>query len=112
MPDERKKRSLNVAEDHVQNVRPIPPLADSFPSSEKIKQGELEVPARRIDLSNDDPAISGGRHRSAEQCRCAVHQRARRRDREPTPGRRRIRWTDQFRRASTRHCPGLRDSTR
>ncbi len=58
MPDERKKRSLEIADDGVEAVRPLPPLAQSFPSSEKVAVGELGVPFRRIDLSNDDPAIT------------------------------------------------------
>ena len=58
MPDERKKRSLNIADDKVEAVRTVPPLAQSFPSSAKIEQGDLKVPARKIELSNDDEAIT------------------------------------------------------
>ena len=58
MPDDRKKRTLPVADDSVDAVRPIPPLEQSFPNSSKIKVGELEVPMRRIELSNGDPAVT------------------------------------------------------
>ncbi|NVB40139.1 phosphomethylpyrimidine synthase ThiC [Pseudenhygromyxa sp. WMMC2535] len=48
---------LKLAGDEVTPLRTIPPLEHSFPSSEKISVGELEVPARRIDLEGDNPSI-------------------------------------------------------
>jgi len=51
------RRGLTVASDDIQAIRPIPPLDQSFPSSEKITVGELEVPVRRIHVSGGEPAI-------------------------------------------------------
>jgi phosphomethylpyrimidine synthase len=59
MPDTPNKPEsrLQVASDDVTPLRPIPPLEQSFPSSEKITIGELDVPMRRIDLAGGEPSL-------------------------------------------------------
>jgi len=48
---------LNIADDSTQSVRALPELETSFPRSEKVVDGELNVPFRRIDLDDDNPSI-------------------------------------------------------
>jgi phosphomethylpyrimidine synthase len=48
---------LRVAGSDVDNLRELPPLAQSFPNSHKIEQGELGVPFREIALSDGEPSI-------------------------------------------------------
>ncbi len=51
------KVGLKVAADGVSDVRELPPLEASFPSSRKVEEGELGVPFREIALSGGEPAI-------------------------------------------------------
>jgi hypothetical protein len=48
---------LHMAGSDVDNLRELPPLAQSFPNSHKVEQGELGVPFREIALSNGEPSI-------------------------------------------------------
>jgi phosphomethylpyrimidine synthase len=52
-----KTKSLRVAGAAEQSISPAAPLAVSFPSSEKVAQGELAVPVRRIHLSAGEPSL-------------------------------------------------------
>ena len=55
MPDDKQQpRRLNVAQPDAQDVRTLPPLSDSFPASEKVVVGDLDVPARRITLTDGE----------------------------------------------------------
>src|SRR4051812_46386845 len=51
------KKNLRVADARTQSISAAEPLAQSFPSSQKISLGELEVPARRVDLSGGEPSL-------------------------------------------------------
>jgi phosphomethylpyrimidine synthase len=51
------KVGLKVAAEGVSDVRELPPLEASFPSSRKVEEGELGVPFREIALSGGEPAI-------------------------------------------------------
>jgi len=48
------KRRLVVADADAQSVRTLPPLAQSFPCSQKTTVGELEIPVRRIELTDGE----------------------------------------------------------
>jgi phosphomethylpyrimidine synthase len=48
--DPKAPRRLDIAADDLKPVPSLPPLEDSFPSSQKITVGELGVPFRRIDV--------------------------------------------------------------
>src|SRR5262245_63428637 len=50
-------KSLRVAGAGEQSISPAAPLVQSFPSSEKVSQGELSVPFRRIHLSGGEPPL-------------------------------------------------------
>src|SRR3954469_4545375 len=52
-----EKNSLKVADAGVSDVRELPPLSTSFPSSQKIEEGELKVPARVITLGGGEPPL-------------------------------------------------------
>ncbi len=52
-----QRRGLTVASTDIQAIRPIAPLDQSFPSSEKLALGELEVPIRRIHVSGNEPPL-------------------------------------------------------
>ena len=55
MPDDKQQpRRLNVAQPDAQDVRTLPPLSDSFPASEKVVVGDLDVPTRRITLTDGE----------------------------------------------------------
>jgi len=55
MPDDKPEpRRLQVAQPHAEDVRTLPPLVDSFPSSTKTTVSELEVPIRRITLTDGE----------------------------------------------------------
>ncbi len=55
MPDDKPEpRRLNVAQPHAEDVRTLPPLGESFPSSAKTTVSELEVPVRRITLTDGE----------------------------------------------------------
>jgi phosphomethylpyrimidine synthase len=52
-PESKKKGAkLELAESGISDVRPLAPLAQSFPNSTKIETGELRVPFRSIALSD------------------------------------------------------------
>jgi phosphomethylpyrimidine synthase len=53
-----KGKKLELAASDVSELRNLPPLAESFPSSEKVEQGELKVPARVITLSGGEPPVT------------------------------------------------------
>lgn len=48
---------LPIAGPEVTPVRPVPPLATSFPSSSKIELGDLQVPFRQIAQTGDNPPL-------------------------------------------------------
>jgi phosphomethylpyrimidine synthase len=50
-------RGLPLAGPEVTPVRPLAPLADSFPSSQKIEVGPLAVPFRQISQSGGNPDV-------------------------------------------------------
>jgi phosphomethylpyrimidine synthase len=50
-------KSLRVAGPGEQSISPAAPLVQSFPSSEKLAQGELAVPVRRIHLAGGEPPL-------------------------------------------------------
>ena len=50
-------KSLRVAGAGEQSISPAAPLAESFPSSVKVEQGELGVPVRRISLSGGEAPL-------------------------------------------------------
>jgi phosphomethylpyrimidine synthase len=56
-PSKSDKSSLKLAEQGVGQLRSLPPLAESFPSSQKVEEGELQVPARVITLSGGEPPL-------------------------------------------------------
>jgi phosphomethylpyrimidine synthase len=53
----RDKNGLKLAEPGVGQLRPVPPLEQSFPNSQKIEEGELGVPARLITLGGSEPPL-------------------------------------------------------
>ena len=53
------KKNLRVADAGTQSIGAAEPLAQSFPSSQKISLGELAVPARRIELERRRTAARG-----------------------------------------------------
>jgi len=57
MTEPNKPRGLPVADDALQPMSDAPPLAESFPSSQKVEVGELAVPFREIALSGDEPSL-------------------------------------------------------
>jgi phosphomethylpyrimidine synthase len=52
------KKSLRVAQPLAQSITAAAPLADSFPSSEKLGVGELAVPTRLIHLSGGEAPLA------------------------------------------------------
>jgi len=52
-----KSRSLKVASSDTQELRELPPLEQSFPSSKKIEEGELSVPFRVIALTGNEAPL-------------------------------------------------------
>jgi phosphomethylpyrimidine synthase len=51
-------KNLPMADAKTSNVKELPDIEKSFPSSKKVSLGtELQVPMREIKLSNDDPAV-------------------------------------------------------
>ena len=57
MSDVKSDVRLPMAGAEDDAIRPVPPLSQSFPSSSKQVQGDLEVPYRRIELTGDEPPI-------------------------------------------------------
>src|SRR5690349_16566650 len=55
--ESNNKRLLGVVERGVSDVRALPPLETSFPSSSKVTSGELGVPFREIALGGGEPSI-------------------------------------------------------
>jgi phosphomethylpyrimidine synthase len=53
-----KGRKLALTGSDVSELRSLPPLEESFPSSRKVEQGELKVPVRVIELSGGEPAVT------------------------------------------------------
>jgi phosphomethylpyrimidine synthase len=53
----KKRGQLGLVDVGVSDLRELPPLSDSFPSSTKIEEGPLGVPFREIALSNGDQPI-------------------------------------------------------
>jgi phosphomethylpyrimidine synthase len=53
-----KGRKLELAATDVSQLRNLPPLEESFPSSQKVEQGELKVPTRVITLSGGEPPVT------------------------------------------------------
>ncbi len=55
MPDDKPEpRRLQVAQPDTEDVRTLPPLVESFPSSTKTTVSDLEVPVRRITLTDGE----------------------------------------------------------
>ncbi|MGB1701413.1 MAG: phosphomethylpyrimidine synthase, partial [Nannocystaceae bacterium] len=55
MPDDKPEpRRLQVAQSNTEDVRTLPPLTESFPASKKTMVSELEVPVRRITLTDGE----------------------------------------------------------
>ncbi len=52
-----RKASLSMAAADVGQVPELPPLAQSFPNSRKVEEGELRVPFREISLSGNEAPI-------------------------------------------------------
>ena len=52
-----ERKSLRLASEDAQSIGAAAPLAESFPSSEKVGRGELAVPVRRIQLGGGEPAL-------------------------------------------------------
>jgi phosphomethylpyrimidine synthase len=48
---------LRIADATVKDVRPLPPLAETFPSSAKVSEGALGVPFREIALGGGEPPL-------------------------------------------------------
>ncbi len=55
MNEERSR--LRVADDSERDVRQLPPVESTFPSSQKIAEGELGVPFREIALTGGEPPV-------------------------------------------------------
>jgi phosphomethylpyrimidine synthase len=53
-----KGKKLELAGSDVSELRSLPPLEESFPSSRKVEQGELKVPVRVIELSGGEPPVT------------------------------------------------------
>ena len=56
-PTPATRRALPLAGPEVAPLRATPPLAESFPSSEKIEVGDLRVPFRAIRQTGDHPDV-------------------------------------------------------
>src|SRR4051794_1741309 len=56
-PRASTRTSLNVAASDVGQVPELPPLASSFPNSQKVEEGDLAVPFRVIELSGGEPPL-------------------------------------------------------
>ncbi|MCA9712135.1 MAG: phosphomethylpyrimidine synthase ThiC, partial [Myxococcales bacterium] len=54
---ERPKGRLAVASPETKQVAILPPLREHFPSSERVYEGELRVPFRRIELGGGEPPL-------------------------------------------------------
>jgi phosphomethylpyrimidine synthase len=55
---ELTKGRLNVAPAGTESLKPLPPLSESFPRSQKIEVGtELKVPMREIALHGGEPPL-------------------------------------------------------
>src|SRR5690349_2779241 len=52
-----EKSGLKLADEGVGQLRSVPPLDQSFPSSQKVEEGELQVPARVITLGGGEPPV-------------------------------------------------------
>src|SRR5688572_5622145 len=52
-----KGRKLELAASDVSELRSLPPLEESFPSSQKVEEGDLKVPFRVIELSGGEPPL-------------------------------------------------------
>jgi len=50
-------RSLRVADAKERDVRPLPPVSETFPSSTKVHESELGVPFREITLAGGEPPL-------------------------------------------------------
>ncbi len=57
MTDKTSKK-LTVADDSVDQIRTLPALEESFPSSQKVTRSELQVPFRTIELSGGEPPVT------------------------------------------------------
>jgi phosphomethylpyrimidine synthase len=53
-----RHKSLRLSDPSAQSIGAAAPLAESYPSSEKVSIGELAVPARRIHLSGGEPPFA------------------------------------------------------
>ncbi len=57
--ESNKTRSrLQVASPETKSVATLPPLSEHFPASQRVYDGELRVPSRRIELAGDEPPLS------------------------------------------------------
>ncbi len=52
------KTKLTVADETVSQIRTLPAFEESFPSSQKVTQGELSVPFRTIELTGGEPPLT------------------------------------------------------
>jgi len=57
MQPPKTKKSLTVAADDTESVRPLPPLQDHFPKSRRVLEGPLNVPFREIELGGSEPPL-------------------------------------------------------
>jgi phosphomethylpyrimidine synthase len=55
--DSKPPNRLRVAAESERDLHPLPPVGDTFPSSQKIEDGELGVPFREITLSGGEPPL-------------------------------------------------------
>jgi hypothetical protein len=55
--DPKAPRRLDIAADDLKPVPSLPPLEDSFPSSQKITVGDLGVPFREVCLGGGQPPV-------------------------------------------------------
>jgi phosphomethylpyrimidine synthase len=53
----RPASKLSMADEKTTHVRCVKPLSESFPNSEKVLRGDLQVPFRRINLAGNNPSI-------------------------------------------------------
>ncbi|HEX7480819.1 MAG TPA: phosphomethylpyrimidine synthase ThiC [Polyangiales bacterium] len=56
--EEKSLRKLTVAAAGTKDLAASRPLSESFPSSRKVEQGELDVPFRVIELSGGEPPLA------------------------------------------------------
>ena len=55
--DESREKRLRVVEAGAQEVRRMPPLSETHPSSRRVLVGELAVPFREIELGGGEPPL-------------------------------------------------------